>query len=731
MIGSTRNTVAVGLASLLSAVPLLNVSADVRLLPGVVLVVTLLQGVAVVVRRRSPRAWLTTVAQLACGFTVLWIAAATISTGPAGQRAPWNWIGRVLSSAGQHISEELAPMPAQGATLLVLLGGVGLLTILVDVAFIGLRSVLLAVLPLLGSYATAMAAQNVSLGIGSFVAVGVGWLILLAARTLDHERRWPRGLSSESAARLDLTGFGMLCLGLGAWALATTVVAGLAIPATGRNSSPTGSFGGDSTVQLTDPSIELNQNLRRGEDRPVLTYTTTSLNGVMLRTSALTAMNESGWQQISMSLQGGFPANVPGLGSPPATTTTQVHIGEFTSNYLPVPYAPLTWQAAGDWSYDPVSLTVLNVDRRRSTDALSQLSYSVASIAIEPSSEQLTAAIAGIPPEGEIASQVPPEVPQPIIDLAKQITAQTSSDGQRAVALQNWLRDPTRFTYDLSAPDGTGYAGLVNFLTRDYRGYCVHFAASMALMARVIGIPARVATGFTTGTQQDDGSWLVTSHNMHAWPELYFAGLGWVRFEPTAAIGTEPGWTRPIDPAAEPTVAPPPPSTETAPPPEASEPPVAPAEPPVFPSDAGQPIDLRWPLGIGAGLLVLASPAVVRMILRRRRLSATDSAGKAAGAWRELQASAVDLGMDWPKLTTRQMAARSWPGLDAEGRAALHRLAILIERLRYSPGLPDEVEVAADVALVCTQWRAGASRTQRLVAVVAPRSLVLAARRSS
>src|SRR5690606_36499419 len=70
---------------------------------------------------------------------------------------------------------------------------------------------------------------------------------------------------------------------------------------------------------------------------------------------------------------------------------------------------------------------------------------------------------------------------------------------------------------------------------RHRRGDCEQFAASMALMARIIGIPSRVAMGYTPGSEVRPGEWVVRSRDAHAWPELYFQGTGWVRFEPTPA----------------------------------------------------------------------------------------------------------------------------------------------------------------------------------------------------
>ena len=103
------------------------------------------------------------------------------------------------------------------------------------------------------------------------------------------------------------------------------------------------------------------------------------------------------------------------------------------------------------------------------------------------------------------------------------------------------------FTYSTEPLPGSGYRALENFLLRDRRGYCEQFAASMAMMAREVGIPSRVAVGFLPGERVEDNTWEVSIRDMHAWPELYFAGYGWVRFEPTPAsvTGTAPVWTVP------------------------------------------------------------------------------------------------------------------------------------------------------------------------------------------
>lgn len=719
MTGSLRNTTAVGIAGLLTAAPLVQLTADARFFAIVVVAVFVLQAAAALVRRATQQPWLPALTQSVLLVVGLGVAAGAIA-GPAPGGQFWRPIRLVFDEAAAHIAEQSAPMAANDPTLLVLVAGSAILAMVIDLAFITARSVLLAALPILGGYITASVVLDHPVQMGSLVAVSTGWLVLLASRTIDHEHRWPRGLRRETGAKLNLQGFFSLAFGLGVPAIVLALVAGLAIPSTSGEPWSPGSGG---AMQLVDPNIELNENLRLPADRPVISYTTTAADGVMLRSTTLTVVDANGWHQIDMDLQRGFPNRIPGVLGLEPTDFTQVSVGEFASTYLPVPYAPLRWDAAGLWAFDPATLTVLNADRETGPQALANLNYTVDSHIVEPTAQQVAAAVAGTPPEGTVAVEVPAGVPTVIADLARQITAEADTDGRKAIALQDWLRDPERFSYTLDAPPGAGYDSLVNFLTRDFAGYCVHFAGSMALMARVVGIPARVSVGFTPGTRQADGSWLVSSHDMHAWPELYFSGLGWVRFEPTVSVAAPPSWTEVSEPDAEPTPeAEPTPGFEASPTPQAPEPSAEPTEGPGTPT-SGRAIDPAWLPGILGVMLLLAAPGLFRLGLRRSRLQATGSSEQVSGAWRELRATAVDLGLGWPEATPRQIAEAPWPGLDAEGRAALRRVCLLVERLHYSPGLPEQLEVADDVALVAGQWLIGVSGWTRVWTRLVPRSL--------
>lgn len=127
---------------------------------------------------------------------------------------------------------------------------------------------------------------------------------------------------------------------------------------------------------------------------------------------------------------------------------------------------------------------------------------------------------------------------RPLYDRAEEVAGDAKSPYAAAVALESWFRRGV-FIYDPNPPKPpAGVPPLVDFVMRTKAGYCQHFAGAMALMLRYLGIPARVAAGFSSG-QYDKGSgeWIVTDHDAHEWVEAWFQGWGWVPFDPTPSRG--------------------------------------------------------------------------------------------------------------------------------------------------------------------------------------------------
>ena len=120
---------------------------------------------------------------------------------------------------------------------------------------------------------------------------------------------------------------------------------------------------------------------------------------------------------------------------------------------------------------------------------------------------------------------------------AQRLRADARTPYGAVIAIEAWLRTTGGFSYDESPPSPGGVPPLAHFVAEGKRGYCQHFAGAMALMLRMLGIPARVAAGFTSGTFEE-GGWTVTDHNAHAWVEVWFPGYGWLAFDPTPGRGS-------------------------------------------------------------------------------------------------------------------------------------------------------------------------------------------------
>jgi hypothetical protein len=128
---------------------------------------------------------------------------------------------------------------------------------------------------------------------------------------------------------------------------------------------------------------------------------------------------------------------------------------------------------------------------------------------------------------------------RPLYVQAERVAGGARSPYAAAVALESWFRTGGGFLYDQHPPRPPhGVPPLVDFITRTKSGYCQHFAGAMALMLRYLGVPARVAAGFSSG-RYDRGSreWIVTDHSAHEWVEVWFRDWGWVPFDPTPGRG--------------------------------------------------------------------------------------------------------------------------------------------------------------------------------------------------
>ena len=315
---------------------------------------------------------------------------------------------------------------------------------------------------------------------------------------------------------------------------------------------------------------------------------------------------------------------------------------------------------------------------------------------------------------------------------------------KKALAIQDYLRSK-EFRYNLNVPSlAAGGNQLRRFLTEVREGYCEQFAIAMAMMARQVGVPSRVAVGFTSGEIIDNTFQQVTTHDAHAWPELWFPKAGWVPFEPTPRADgtvsvptyTTPAGRVPADEAGQ-TAQP-----QTTRPDTTTNPLVRPPDPePGGNSDplAGAGTDRGWldrPVvraGLAVALLVLLIPGVkwTRNLLARRRAGHRPR-DAVAESYAELTSWARDAGIGRRGAETPAAYARRLSGDFAADADPLVELTGLFERAEYAPDEPggDQADEARRLARSARSSLAGRlGWRRRVVATVSPRSLVGQSRR--
>jgi transglutaminase-like putative cysteine protease len=204
-------------------------------------------------------------------------------------------------------------------------------------------------------------------------------------------------------------------------------------------------------------------------------------------------------------------------------------------------------------AYHPVQIARDDVDWASESDTLIMQKgvtlerddvVALASIISDLTPEVLRAASVDGAPEG--STSLPSGFPDTAHDAAVEVTAGAATPFDQALALQTFFQQ--NFTYDLDVQLGNSNDAIEAFL-RDRRGFCQQFAGTFAAMARSIGLPARVAVGYTPGDFGSDGLFHVYGRHAHAWPEVWFNGIGWVGFEPTPGRGSPDGSYTGLEPS--------------------------------------------------------------------------------------------------------------------------------------------------------------------------------------
>ncbi|MFE2131333.1 transglutaminase family protein [Streptomyces amritsarensis] len=766
MSGRAKLTVFAALATLLTSWSLSPLVESQAWLLQAALLLTVQSAVGAGARRVPLARSLTVAAQLLVSLLLLALlfAGKVESTGSGPLAYFVTDFGSLFAQGVHDVGEYAIPAPLTDGIQLLLVSGVLLIGLLVDLLAVTARTAAAAGLPLLALYSVAAGLSGGGEASWfSFLLAGCGYLVLLLSEGRDRLAQWGRVFGSaprgRGAADSGISGsvqatapvrFGRR---IGAMALGLALVVPAALPALddGLLGSPKdgeGAGGSGGTISAVNPLVSLQSNLNAQDNRVVLRYRTDNpqQSEQYLRILALDEFNGVKWEASGRALTD-VPQQMPvppGLGDQvreaAAEVTTNITASDgYTQRYLPMPYPATAVEIGGKWRFEPVGRTLVGDQLARDRyQTVQGAEYKVRSLLLKPTAQQLQKAPAPDPAIREEYTKVPDNLPPVVADTARQVTQGAKDDYSRAVRLQDFFAVSGGFRYDTQTASGTGPQAVARFLA-DKEGFCIHFAFSMAAMSRTLGIPARVAVGFTPGEKQSDGVVNVSMRDAHAWPELYFQGVGWTRFEPTPRSGLNvPDYSRAQAPAAQPSAPAPLPSqgaVQPAPAPSASAEcppemkklgecgPTAPQQSAARDEGPSPAMVLGWAAVVVAALGLPLLPLLWRSRLRARRLGT----GEVLAAWRELGDAAWDVGVAPDEaLSPRRAASRvvDLGRLEPDAAAAVHRVAGAVERSLYAPpgaeasypGLADDVRAARAGLL------AAAGRAARLRALLLPRS---------
>lgn len=679
-----------------------------------------------------------------------------IPTGESIERAV-----RAFGDSVDAMQQYAAPIPTHVRSIapVLVLGGMAC-HLLVDLCAVTLGRVPVAGLPLLVMYTLPVSVLNRSVSWIVFVLAVTGFLVMLALQEGSRISRWGRQFGAPKGETPSGPAFGARDarrhpVAIGTTATALAVVLPVFIPTIGIDLAGVGGSGpgsGDRQVRITNPMTDLRRDLNRGEDVPLLRVRTAGPRPDYLRVSVLTTFTGQAWTPgdrdlpAENALEGQVP-QPPGLSVavPSSTRDWDVSVtDDLSSLWLPAPLYVAAVNAGSDWRYDEETM-----DFHSSSDDIdtSGLSYSLTELVPEFAGEMLADATSPAPNIRTRYADAPDNLPDVVAETAREVTKDFETDYEKAQALQRWFRNG-QFEYSTNPAAGNGNDALVEFLDEKI-GYCEQFASAMAVMLRSLGIPARVAVGFLRPTDVGEETWEFSSHDLHAWPEVYFEGSGWVNFEPTPqdrAIDVPTHTDDQIE-DEEPTAIPSDRSSTPTPTTRPNQPTEQPTE--QAPEQAEQdqdegisPVPFLWG---GGALLLLGLVGFGPRLLRQAR---SDRRWRHPGdpvetAWLELRDGVRDLGLAWPGSVSPRAAgillARQFgtagdraerPRTGAETNpvalAALERLVRAVEEARYSAGgsAASASQLREDVTAVVDGLRAGVTPRARRRADWWPASVV-------
>ncbi|GAA4285263.1 DUF3488 and transglutaminase-like domain-containing protein [Brevibacterium daeguense] len=660
-------------AMLLTAVSLTAVFSDTEWFVQVIVMITLVVVTGALFR--SVPVLRASGMTVAAQFVVAALAAVylgvphTLAGGVLPTGASFTELFAQLANGIDDIYQTTAPAPSTPGFRTILTAGFGLITMLVDGLVTDIRAPKVAGILLLLVYIVPVLLAPRELAWWHFAAIAAAFLLLMLSSYLETAH-----LRSPATAVL-----------AGALALAIGVGLPVLLPDVSMRPDRAQNPQGDLTV--VNPFLDLKSDLTSDSDALAFTYTSDDPLAPPIRLTSVSEFDGTTWMPAEFDIDP-FAVAVEGLPTPPGVTAdtrtvdraAEFDIADLDQQHLPTPYAPQGIDGLSRrWIYDPETLTIVG-----NGEITAEAQYSVDYLSIEPSVETLRSAEPVSATEFEDYLRLPDDTPDLIAETADDVTAGAATEWDKATALQSYFRSG-EFEYSLDAPPEASGSALADFLL-EKRGYCVQFAGGMTAMARTLGIPARIGVGFAAGTSTGDGSYEVRINQAHAWPELYFEGAGWVRFEPTPGgpAGDPPPWTDAEAAQSEETASPTPTEETPTEGPEASADEAEAAEESEEAADSQTAAGIAWTwIGVVAlaVLVLLALPALIRRGQRGRRLREPLAP---EAVWEEVRALALDHGAGLAPTITVREHVENLSRIAPEAGSGLHQVGRSVDESRYA-----------------------------------------------
>jgi transglutaminase-like putative cysteine protease len=554
-------TLVAAAATLLAAMPLSTVFATWSWFIHALIVVIATTGLALAMRTLRAAAWIPTVVMtVGFLFVLTWMfGGGQELLGLIPTPGTFRHFGSLLASAGGDMRELTVPVADREGLLFLSTLGIGAVAIGVDLLAIVLRRPALAGLPMLAIYSVPVAVHEDSVSFIPFAAGAAGFLWLLATDSVDRVRLFGRRFTGDGRDVNAWEPSPMAAAGrrLAVVGVAVAVLLPQAVPGNtaglltrfgpaGDGDGIGSGLGRGGTGSSVDMYAVLNGQLNNNRTFDMVKVTTNDPSPYYLRFGVADEVTPAGFRNRRPG--GGQVVNA-GLPTPPIESgagvslkpyRAQVQVLSLNMTTLPIYLQPTkTGKLDSTWFYDRTDQVIYS---RRSNSRGKQYSFDYVRPEYSPEALRSARPLDSADPIQRRYTAVPR-----VADVERkvaQIIAGKQTPYDKVRAIHGYFSGDNGFTYSLETKPGTSGSAIVDFLNNK-QGFCEQYSAAMAWLVRAAGIPARVAFGFSRGSNQNGESWTLTNRNLHAWTEVYFDRFGWVPFDATPAAfvgGVESAW---------------------------------------------------------------------------------------------------------------------------------------------------------------------------------------------